>query len=62
MRNALAILLLVASGMAVADDDYGLEFTAFGGYRMGGSVAAEDDGVEDSARLLDGQHAAAALR
>lgn len=63
MRNALVILLLVCSGAALADDGNGLEFTAFGGYRMGGSVAAEDDSIDirlrDSASagfLLNGRH------
>lgn len=55
MRNALVILLLLACGTSVADDGSGIEFTAFGGYRMGGSVAAEDDGID--IRLQDSSSA-----
>ncbi len=63
MRNALLLLLALASGAAVADEGNGLELTAFGGYRMGGSVAAEDDGIDIRLRdsssaglLLNGRH------
>lgn len=55
MRTALVFLLLVSAGTAGADDFNGLEFTAFGGYRMGGSVAAEDDGID--IRLRDSSSA-----
>ncbi len=50
MRYVLVFLLLAACGASAADDGNDLEMTAFGGYRMGGSITAEEDTIDISLR------------
>ena len=63
MRMIPALLLLALGGTAAAQEFTGLEITAFGGYRMGGEVSAEDDSIDISIRdsasaglLINGWH------
>lgn len=55
MPKIPVLLLLVISGTGFAQEFNGLEFTAFGGYRMGGNVSAEDDSID--IRLRDSSSA-----